>query len=159
MDHASIFYAFRYKLLLFFLHIDLAPLGDIGYTVIVFFRAFNSWFWLAAIFGFGSKYLNFNNELLNYAREAVLPFYILHQTVIVIIGFYIADWKTGVMVKYIILSALSFTVIIAMYDLLIKRVKILRFLFGMKEKNKYSLRVEGSVRLQSPPATAKNRGR
>ena len=80
----------------------------------------------------GSKYLNFNNELLKYAREAVLPFYILHQTVIVTFGFYLAHWETSVMVKYVTLAALSFTVIIAMYDLLIKRVKVLRFLFGMK---------------------------
>ncbi|MCX5815123.1 MAG: acyltransferase family protein [Proteobacteria bacterium] len=121
--------------LMFFFHIDLAPLGDFGkYTVPVFFRSFNSWFWLMAILGFGSKYLNFNNGLLKYAREAVLPFYILHQTVIVTIGFYLAHWETSVVVKYITLGALSFTVIIAMYDLLIKRVKVLRFLFGMKVK-------------------------
>lgn len=51
--------------LMFFFHIDLAPLGDFGkYTVTVLFRSFNSWFWLMAIFGFGSKYLNFNNEVL-----------------------------------------------------------------------------------------------
>lgn len=119
---------------MFFFHIDLAPLGDFGkYIVTFFFRAFNSWFWLAAILGFGSKYLNFNNKVLEYAREAALPFYILHQTVIVVIGFYIANWETSVMVKYITLSTVSFIVVIATYDLLIKRVKVVRFLFGMKE--------------------------
>ena len=118
--------------LIFIFHLKLVPFGDSGYTVRVLIRSFNSWFWLAAILGFGSKYLDFNNEVLKYAREAVLPFYILHQTVIVTFGFYIAHWKMGVMVKYLILSALSFTVIIALYDLLIKRVKVLRFLFGMK---------------------------
>jgi peptidoglycan/LPS O-acetylase OafA/YrhL len=95
-------------------------------------RAFNSWFWLVAILGFGSKYLNFNNGLLKYSNEAVLPFYLLHQTIIVIIGFYIASWDVGVIMKYLILSTVSFTLIIALYDLLIKRVNILRFLFGMK---------------------------
>ena len=99
-----------------------------------FLRAFNSWFWLVAILGFGSKYLNFNNSLLKYSNEAVLPFYILHQTIIVIIGFYIASWDVGVIMKYLILSTLSFAFIIALYDLFIKRVKILRFLFGMKTK-------------------------
>ncbi|CAG0994390.1 partial Glucans biosynthesis protein C, partial [Methanosarcinales archaeon] len=99
-----------------------------------FLRAFNSWFWLVAILGFGSKYLNFSNNLLKYSNEAVLPFYILHQTIIVIIGFYIASWDVGVIMKYLILSTLSFTLIIALYDLLIKRVKILRFLFGMKPR-------------------------
>jgi glucan biosynthesis protein C len=99
-----------------------------------FLRAFNSWFWLTAILGFGSKYLNFNNGLLKYSNEAVLPFYILHQTIIVIIGFYIANWDAGVIMKYLILSTVSFALIIALYNLLIKRVKILRFLFGMKPR-------------------------
>jgi hypothetical protein len=62
-------------------------------------RAFNSWFWLVAILGFGSQYLNFNNGLLKYSNEAVLPFYILHQTIIIIIGFYIASWDIGVIMK------------------------------------------------------------
>lgn len=99
-----------------------------------FLRAFNSWFWLVAILGFGSKYINFNNGLLKYSNEAVLPFYILHQTIIVIIGFYIASWDVGIILKYLILSTVSFALIIALYDLVIKRVKILRFLFGMKPR-------------------------
>lgn len=99
-----------------------------------FLRAFNSWFWLVAILGFGSKYLNFNNMLLKYSNEAVLPFYILHQTIIVIVGFYIASWDVSVIMKYLILSTVSFTLIITLYDLVVKRVKVLRFLFGMKAK-------------------------
>jgi hypothetical protein len=99
---------------------------------LAFLRAFNSWFWLVAILGFGSEYLNFNNGLLKYSNEAVLPFYVLHQTIIVIVGFYIASWGVGVIMKYLILSTVSFALIIALYDLVIKRVKVLRFLFGMK---------------------------
>lgn len=128
--------------LMFIFPIDLAPFGAfIDYTISLFSRSFNSWFWLVAILGFGSKYLNFNNELLKYAREAVLPFYVLHQTIIVTIGFYIANWETSVMAKYLILSTLSFVVIIAIYDLLIKRVDLLRFLFGMKVKDGSFLKV------------------
>jgi len=97
-------------------------------------RAFNSWFWLVAILGFGSKYLTFSNHLLRYANKAVLPFYILHQTVIVIIGFLIASWDASVMVKYLVLSTSSFVVIVALYELVVKRFKVWRFLLGMKDK-------------------------
>lgn len=122
--------------LMFFFPVDTRPFGDfVSYSLTVFCRAFNSWFWLLALLGFGSKYLFFNNGVLKYARVAVLPFYILHQTVIVVIGFYIADWKMSVMVKYLTLSTLSFVVIIAMYDLLIRRLNALRLVFGMKVKN------------------------
>lgn len=99
-----------------------------------FLRAFNSWCWLVAILGFGSKHLDIDNRALKYANEAVLPFYILHQTVIVTIGFYIADWNAGVMVKYLLLSTSSFIVILALYDLMVRRANVLRFLFGMKMK-------------------------
>jgi glucan biosynthesis protein C len=97
-------------------------------------RAVNSWAWLLAFLGFGSKYFTFNNSILKYANAAVLPFYILHQTVIVAIGFYIAHWDASLIVKFSILSTSSFVIILATYDLLIKRIKGLRFLFGMKSK-------------------------
>jgi len=99
-----------------------------------FLRAVNSWAWLLAFLGFGSKYLTFNNSILKYGNAAVLPFYILHQTVIVAIGFYIAHWDASLIVKFSILSTSSFVIILATYDLLIKRIKGLRFLFGMKSK-------------------------
>lgn len=95
-------------------------------------RGFNSWFWLMAILGFGGRYLGFTNRMLKYSNEAVLPFYILHQTIIVIIGYTIADWNTGLIVKYAVLSITSFVVIVTLYDMLVRRVHILRFLFGMK---------------------------
>jgi len=121
--------------LMFLFPVNTAPLGNlVSYILTIFCRSFNSWFWLVAVLGFGSRYFNFNNEKLKYAREAVLPFYILHQTVIVTIGFYIADWQTGVMVKYLTLSSLSFVLIIAVYGLLISRFGALRFLFGMQTK-------------------------
>jgi surface polysaccharide O-acyltransferase-like enzyme len=41
-------------------------------------RAFNSWCWLCAIIGCGRTFLNFSNRFLEYANEAVLPFYIMH---------------------------------------------------------------------------------
>jgi glucan biosynthesis protein C len=95
-------------------------------------RGFVSWSWLLAILGFGSRYLMFKNRFLQYANIAVLPFYILHQTIIITVGFYIADWDMGVATKYTFLFITSFIVIVAIYDLLVKRLGILRFLFGLK---------------------------
>jgi hypothetical protein len=95
-------------------------------------RGLMSWSWLLAILGFGSRYLVSTNGLLKYANEAVLPFYILHQTVIVLIGFYVTRWDTSVIVKYLAISSTSFVIIVGLYELLVKRDKALRFLFGMK---------------------------
>jgi peptidoglycan/LPS O-acetylase OafA/YrhL len=97
-------------------------------------RAFNSWFWLTAILGFGFTHFNFTNGLLKFANEAVLPFYILHQTVIVVFGFYMAGWALPVLLKYFILSVTSFSVIILIYGFGIRRFAAVRFLFGMKPR-------------------------
>ena len=91
-----------------------------------------SWCWLLVIFGFGSRLLSFNHSTLKYANEAVLPFYILHQTVIVIFGFWIMDWELGVASKYLLLSLSSFVTIMLVYEFLIRRINVMRVLFGMK---------------------------
>ena len=97
-------------------------------------RGLSAWLWLIAILGFGSRYLNFNNRFLGYASEGVLPFYILHQTVITIIGFYVIQWNLGIGSKYFIIATTSFIAIMAIYELLVRRINVLRFLFGMRIK-------------------------
>jgi glucans biosynthesis protein C len=94
------------------------------------------WGGLLAILGFGSLYLNRNNRVLEYANEAVLPFYILHQTIIIVIGFYVVQWDSGIWLKYLVISVSSFMGIMLIYELLVKRINVLRFLFGMKSKRK-----------------------
>jgi hypothetical protein len=92
--------------------------------------------WIVAILGFGSRVLNFNNRFLGYANEAVLPFYILHQTVMLIIGFYVVQWNIGIWPKYLTISVTSFIAIMLIYELLIRRINVFRFLFGMRLKKK-----------------------
>jgi glucan biosynthesis protein C len=103
-----------------------------GFFIGEFLRAFVSWLWIVAILGFGSKYLNFNNKILKYANEAVMPFYILHQTVILTIGFYVTNRSMGILTKYFVICISSFITIMAIYELIIRRARPLRFLFGMK---------------------------
>jgi hypothetical protein len=89
-----------------------------------------------AILGFGRRYLNIKNTFLQYANEAVLPFYILHQTVIVVIAFFMADWQAGIGVKYALLWIASFLVIMGLYEGIVKRLSVTRFLFGLKPLKK-----------------------
>ena len=108
--------------------------GTTGYILSQFIQAISAWSWLIAIISLASRYLTGTNKFLKYANSAVLPFYILHQTVIIAIGFYVVQWDSGVGIKYLTISATSFAVIMIIYEFLIKRVNILRFLFGMRAK-------------------------
>jgi len=107
--------------------------GSLNYKLISIFRTFNSWVWVLTLLSWGSKHLTVRNRFLKYAGEAVLPFYILHQSVIVAIGFFIASWKVDVFVKYLAISISSFVSILLIYELVVRRLGLFRFLFGMKK--------------------------
>jgi len=97
-----------------------------------FLRGILCWSCLVAFFGFASRHLRFSNPFLKYANEAVLPFYILHQVVILCVGFYVLRLHTHLWLEYLIITSISFAVIMALYELLIRRANLLRILFGMK---------------------------
>ena len=99
-------------------------------------RSLVAWCWMITILGFGSRFLNFTNRFLAYANEAALPFYILHLTIINIIAFFVIQWTSSITIKYIIIAITSFLIIMMIYELLIRRINVLRLLFGMKLKKK-----------------------
>jgi hypothetical protein len=93
--------------------------------------ALNGWCWVAAILGFGRKHLSFNHTFLRVSNELVLPFYILHQAVIVAVAYYVVSLDAIVMEKYLLIVLVSFPIIAALlYP--ISKVNLLRFLFGMR---------------------------
>jgi hypothetical protein len=110
--------------------------GTTEYVLSQFIQVISTWSWLMVLISLASRYLTGTNKFLKYANSAVLPFYILHQTVIIVIGFYVIQWNSGVGIKYLTVSTTSFTAIMILYEFLIRRVNILRFLFGMRLKRK-----------------------
>jgi hypothetical protein len=74
--------------------------------------------------------------VLAYGNEAVLPFYLSHQTVILILGFFILDWNMGILPKLLIITVISFPLILALYELLVRPFNVARFLFGMRPIDK-----------------------
>jgi hypothetical protein len=54
--------------------------------------------------------------------------------VIIVIGYFIIDWTAPVMLQYLFLASASFVTIMALYELLVRRVGAMRLLFGMKAK-------------------------
>lgn len=96
----------------------------------------NAWCILLSIFGFGYKYLQFSNPFLKYANEAVYPFYILHQTVIICLAYPLINSPWHWFVKFLYLCFATFLVCLALYHFLIARFNVLRFLFGLKTKSR-----------------------
>lgn len=106
-----------------------APIEHWVHTIIYFL---STWCWLFAILGFGMRFFTFDRPWLRPANEGVLPFYILHMPVIVGIGYFIMTWEIHDFIKWALVVAISFIVIVTLYIFLIKKFDLLRFLFGMK---------------------------
>jgi surface polysaccharide O-acyltransferase-like enzyme len=94
----------------------------------------NSWSWTAFMLFVGMRYLDFSNKWLQYGQEAVLPFFLLHQPVIMAIAFYVVEWEAGIPLKLVTVVMGSFAVTLTIYELLIRRINPLRTLFGMKAR-------------------------
>jgi len=112
------------------LELNLQP--TFQYYLFIMVRGLRVWCWIIAILGFAKKYLNSNKPFLGYANEAVLPFYILHQFIILIIGFFVVQLNLATIWKYLIVVVSSFAAIMLLYHFVIKRFNGLRFLFGMR---------------------------
>ena len=110
--------------------------GTWQYAIGIAFWCLYAWCWLLAILGFGMKHLSFNTPFLKYANEAVLPFYILHQTVIFSLAYFVVQWAIPDLMKWVFILIPSFAISIVLYEFLIRRFNLPRLLFGMKMRTK-----------------------
>jgi hypothetical protein len=65
-----------------------------------------------------------------YIGPAVLPWYVLHQPVVVAVAFHVVRWPLGPWAKYGIICAASLAITWALYDLGVRRTWLTRRLFG-----------------------------
>lgn len=92
------------------------------------------WTLVTTLLGYGQVWFNKKSRLLQLCNEAIYPFYILHQTVIVVLGYYVIQLNTSVILKLSLLLFTSFPLILILYRLFILPFKLPRLLFGMKNK-------------------------
>lgn len=115
-------------------------------------QALDAWLWLFAMVGYGRKYLNKPSKLLAYANEAIYPFYILHQTIIIAVGYYVIQVEESIAAKYLFVSTVSFALTVGIYEFFIRPYGIMRFLFGMKApfKSKKELEPKNKTKNKEP---------
>jgi hypothetical protein len=114
-------------------------------------QALAGWLWIVAILGFARSFVagrsgrpatRLGSQLAGserraqrtarYANEAVLPFYVLHEPVIVAAAWIIIRWDVPIVVKYAALVIVSLVGTLALYEGLVRRFRVSRFLLGMK---------------------------
>jgi hypothetical protein len=126
---------------------DVNPLHDYDWRSLLWraFKSIGAFAWIVAILGFGSHPRSkpasekprttshsFGARLIAYGSEAFLPFYILHQTVIFVIGYYVVQWDTPALLKFILISFSSLAVTLLLYEFAVRRTKVTHWLFGLR---------------------------
>jgi peptidoglycan/LPS O-acetylase OafA/YrhL len=104
------------------------PLGSVSWLAL---RTAAAWLALLAALGLAARWLDIPSPALRPLREAALPFYILHQPVIVATGFVLADWQTPLWLKYLCLAVIAFCITSALTAAVLHSGP-LRPLFGLR---------------------------
>ncbi|QCW99685.1 acyltransferase [Aggregatimonas sangjinii] len=92
-----------------------------------------SWSVIISLLGYGQIWFNRSSKILTKANEAIYPFYILHQTVIVAMAYYIVRLDVSILWKITLLLGSTFPFILLVYRFLIYPFKLPRILFGIKK--------------------------
>jgi hypothetical protein len=114
------------------------------FTFQVAIRAFACWAWMCAMLGINYKYFNVKRRIIDYLSNAVLPFYILNQPLMVLIAYYVVKWDINRFGKFLVISLGSLVITMLLYEL-VRGLEITRWLFGIPGKQSVK-RINGMVR-------------
>lgn len=96
----------------------------------VFWTA-NGWFWMLALIAWSQYLFTKTNPVLRYLNSGVYCFYILHQTLIIVIAYYLVPKKLGGFVEpFLIISAVVVSCLV-LFDA-IRRIPMVPILFGIQ---------------------------
>lgn len=94
--------------------------------------ALESMLWMLAILGFGAIYLNRPSRALGYLSTAVYPVYIVHMPVQFLLALVILPLPLAAVLKLLLLLTGTLGGSLLLYEVLLKRIRWIRPLFGMK---------------------------
>ena len=92
-----------------------------------------SWSCAITAIGFARQYMNKTSKMRKRANEAIYPFYLLHQPVIVVTGYFTVHLEVPALLKVIIVLTVSFSLTVIIYWFLIRPYNLTRVIFGMKK--------------------------
>jgi hypothetical protein len=104
-----------------------------GQDLYMLLRGISCWFSIIGLIYLARKLVNFSNRFLRYANEAVLPFYLMHAALIVVIGYYVIPLNVSIIEKFVVIAVSTLGTTLAAFEIF-KRFNITRFLLGMRLK-------------------------
>ncbi len=100
-------------------------------TIFSALRHFVMWVCLLTFLGYGQRYFNHTNDLLSYLNKASYPFYLFHQSWLILISYYVFGITNTYWVQIPLIFILTVILTISTYEV-VKRISITRFIFAVK---------------------------
>ncbi len=91
----------------------------------------SAWLWVLLTIGVGQTWLTSGGRVLNYARHATYPFYLLHQPVVATVAYYVVQRHMPMPRKWVAIHTTSFVATLGLYELG-RRWSITRRMLGLK---------------------------
>ena len=96
--------------------------------------ALTAWGWALFVLDLARTHLDSPSRLLAYGNETIMPFYLLHQPVIILIAYWVVQLDAAIFPKALIVVAGSLLITLGLIEVLIRPFKPIRMLFGMKPR-------------------------
>jgi glucans biosynthesis protein C len=93
----------------------------------------NIWCWLLAVLYLGIRWLDFPNSALTYLQQSVLPFYVIHHPVVLLVASFLVTWNLGVWPKFALILLAAFGITLGLYEFGVRRWRPVRLLFGLPQ--------------------------
>lgn len=87
------------------------------------------------LIGISKKMLNFKSTHLSNLVSGSMAFYLIHLPVVLIIGYFVVKLQLNLYLKFGIIFVFSLIISILFVEIIIRRVKPIFFIFGMKRGN------------------------
>jgi peptidoglycan/LPS O-acetylase OafA/YrhL len=109
--------------------------GTLGYFGSQAVWGITGYCWMMFVVYIGIRFLDFRNDILQYAREASYPFFFVHQPVIIFVAYYVVQWDLHLLIKLLLIPISSFAISLGIYEFLVRRINPVRVLLGMKPRS------------------------
>jgi uncharacterized protein (DUF2147 family)/fucose 4-O-acetylase-like acetyltransferase len=109
-------------------------------AVILALTAIAGWCFVVAFLGWSRQLLSFSTPALRYLTESAFPVYLLHQSAIVIPGYFLIQLPLGVWTKFVLLLVVSSSLTLSAYHMFVRPFSLTRFLCGMKGRDRFASR-------------------
>ena len=95
-----------------------------------------AWSCILTLLGFGQRFLNHESKPLRYLTGAIFCYYVLHQTITIIAGYYLTPLRLGVAAESLLVLAFTVAGCVVGYEV-IRRIPKIGILFGVHQVSGY----------------------